>query len=62
MRYSAISQLVRDSVRNAVPFLCFGKKGAIWSEPRARNIMEGCCPTVKRIAHRWCPYKVGALD
>eukprot|EP00974_Lingulodinium_polyedra_P025591 2474415-Lingulodinium_polyedra.AAC.1 len=28
MRYSAVSQLVRDSVRSTVPFLCFGKKGS----------------------------------
>eukprot|EP00974_Lingulodinium_polyedra_P072102 6979074-Lingulodinium_polyedra.AAC.1 len=28
VRYSAVSQPARDSVRNAVPFLCFGKKGS----------------------------------
>eukprot|EP00974_Lingulodinium_polyedra_P026219 2529700-Lingulodinium_polyedra.AAC.1 len=28
VRYSAVSQLVRGSVRNTVPFLCFGKKGS----------------------------------
>eukprot|EP00974_Lingulodinium_polyedra_P073932 7160571-Lingulodinium_polyedra.AAC.1 len=44
MRCVAISQRMRDAVRSSAPFLCYGKKGVIWAEPRARNIMEGCCP------------------